>query len=316
MTSKKILLLGGVPLDRYYEVDRYPLVGQDTLIRSAFDRVGGCCLNVAVTLKSLGNDPSIVNQYGDDEAGKQISEYVRSLGISTEHMSKNSDRHTGYCLNILSKDGERTFFTYRGCEADFPEEMAAQDQSLDFAATFITGYYLLKQETAEAVIELIGRLRLTNCPVIFDPGPLVDEISTETLRKILTEADWVVPNAAEVAMMQRKIGLEGGFNPWFFKQGGCGIIVKKGGEGEEVFTAEDHFVHAGFKVNIQDTTGAGDSFAGGLIHGLVNGYPLAQTVAIASACGAITTTFKGPHGVFSMEEVMKLVDSEGKNHVK
>jgi len=308
MGNPKILLLGGVLLDRYYEVDRYPAAGQDTLIHRAFDVVGGCCLNVAATLKNLGNDPYIVSQYSDDEAGNKIISYVKSLGVSSACMIRNVTQQTGYCLNVLSGDGERTFFTYRGCEAIFPTSVLAQVQTMNFAIAFITGYYLLNPNTAEAVLQLAGELHRKKCQVIFDPGPLVGEIAIGVLLGILSGSDWLVPNASELAILQARLGGEKEIKDWYFAQGGRGIVEKKGSEGVEIFTPEDAFKRGGFNVNTQDTTGAGDSFVGGFIHGLVNGYPLPQAAAIASACGAITTTFKGPHGVFAMKDVMKLIE--------
>ena len=57
------------------------------------------------------------------------------------------------------------------------------------------------------------------------------------------------------------------------------------------------------RVTAVDSTGAGDSFAGGWMHALAHGAALRQAARLANACGALTTTFEGPHGTFSMEEL-------------
>lgn len=72
--KNKVLLLGGIITDRYFEVEHYPDLGQDTLILNSFDKIGGCALNVAVTLNNLGSLPYIVSKLGDDEVGKKIEQ--------------------------------------------------------------------------------------------------------------------------------------------------------------------------------------------------------------------------------------------------
>ena len=311
MTSKKVLLLGGILLDRYYEVDRYPRAGQDTLIRRSFDAVGGCCMNVAVTLKNLGDNPIIVDQYGQDEAGKQIFENLNTLGLSTDCLIQSICKNTGYCLNILSADGERTFFTYRGCEADFPQEIikSIQDQELDFV--YIIGYYLLNLKTAHTTIGLLNNLRSRNIPILFDPGPLVGEIDALILKQVCICSDWLTPNRTELAALQKRLTSDCDLLQQFFASGGKGVVVKKGNRGQEVFTPHHSFTQKGYKVKVVDTTGAGDSFDAGFIHGLMNNFSLSQTLSIAGACGAIATTFKGPHGVFDMKDVNMLILEQG-----
>lgn len=311
MPSGKIILLGGILLDRYFEVDRYPAIGQESLIHQSFDRIGGCCLNVAITLNNLGNQPYIISQYGDDEAGKEIIQYMKSLGISTTWMAKSPGGITGYCLNILDRTGERTFFTARGCEADFPDRIFSPEMLSDISFAFITGYYLLKRKTASAVLELTNRLHKSKCRILFDPGPLVAEMETTHLRDLLMMTDWMAPNVRELAIIQKKLGINRDLKGWFFRQGGQGIVLKKGSHGAEIFTPSMNFKHNGFLMKPIDTTGAGDSFVGGFIHGLIHGYSLPQTVAMACACGAITTTIKGPHGIFSVKDIAHILSSGG-----
>src|SRR5271157_50736 len=302
-----VLLLGGVLLDRYFEVDRYPEAGQDTLIQKSYDRVGGCSLNVALTLKNLGNLPYIVNKFGNDEAGTIIEHYIESVAIPTTCMMKVPGGQTGYCLNILDRSGERTFFTYKGCEIEFSPEMIPPQLKANFAFAYITGYYLLNLQTARVVLELVQQLRPNGCQILFDPGPLVGEMDTAQLRELLLVSDWLIPNSNELAIIQKKITIGGDLLGWLLSQGAKGIAVKKGSQGVEIITRQSSFTLKGFSVDSKDTTGAGDSFAGGFIHGLANEYTLHEAAVLANACGAITTTIKGPHGVFSMDDINQFI---------
>ncbi|MDR3577681.1 MAG: carbohydrate kinase family protein [Anaerolineaceae bacterium] len=299
----KVLLLGGILLDRYFEVDRYPEAGQDTLIHKFYERVGGCSLNVAVTLKNLGSQPYIVNKFGDDEVGGKIERYIQSLAVPTTCMLKVNGGQTGYCLTILDGSGERTFFTSKGCEVEFSPQNVPLPLRADFAFVYITGYYLLNRQTAAGVLELVQTLHQNGCQVVFDPGPLVGEMDTEQLHQLLKISDWLIPNQAELSQIQKKIGVSGDLHTWLFEQGMQGMALKKGSQGVDILTRQSSFTLKGLPVDITDTNGAGDSFAGGFIHGLANGYTLRQAAALANACGAYTTTINGPHGIFSMDEI-------------
>jgi ribokinase len=310
----RVLLLGGIILDRYFEVERYPQAGQDALIRRAYDRVGGCCINVAVTLKNLGDAAYIANQFGEGEVGKKIEEYVEALGLAKDFMLKMPARESGYCLTILEGSGERTFFTFKGSEADFAAENFPGQSYSGFRFAYITGYFLLKRETAAQVIALARQLRQDGCQILFDPGPLVDEMDITQLGELVKGADWIVPNAGELALLQKKLEFGAGGMERLFEQGVKGVVVKKGSMGVDVYAPATQFSVGSFPVLVKDTTGAGDSFAGGLMHGLANGCTLGEAVALGNACGALTSTIEGPHGAFSLEELVNFMASFKENH--
>jgi sugar/nucleoside kinase (ribokinase family) len=105
------------------------------------------------------------------------------------------------------------------------------------------------------------------------------------------------------------LAVSGKLMSWLFDQGMRGVVVKKGSQGVDIHPPTSGLTLNSFSVNAIDTTGAGDSFAGGLIHGLANGYPLPEAAVLANACGAFTTTIEGPHGVFSLEELRHFISS-------
>lgn len=309
----KIMLLGGIILDRYFEVERYPRPGGDALIQSAYDRVGGCCLNVAITLQNLGAMPYIVTQIGDDVVGRAIESYLVAQKLPSDYVRKAPGRHTGYCLNILERSGERTFFTHKGFEAEFPADTIPPTALQDFAFAYITGYYLLNRETAGQVLQLATALRDAGCRILFDPGALIGEMDPVHLQRILRSADWLVPNSAEWTTIRNTLDLGEDGPARLFEQGLRGVAVKRGTGGVEVLTPDSRSQVASLPVRCVDSTGAGDSFAGGLIYGLSSGSTPQEAAALGSACGAFTCTLAGPHGRFSAADIQHLIETIGKN---
>ncbi|HEX7976762.1 MAG TPA: carbohydrate kinase family protein [Anaerolineales bacterium] len=307
--ENNVLLLGGIIIDRYFEVEVYPAPGQDTLIRNSYDKIGGCALNVAVTLNNLGSHPFIVSKRGDDEVGEKIEQYVRSIGLSTACIRTAPGQQTGYSLTIIDPAGERTFFTHKGVEKEFSSEMIPGDLLAGLAFAYVTGYYLLSQPTAGAVLELVEGLKQTSCQVVFDPGPLAGKIEPAQLQKMIALSDWIIPNVAELAIVHQVLGFPGDPLDWLLGHGARYVAVKKGEQGVDLHTGSSTQSIQGFRVKAIDTTGAGDSFVGGLIHGLIHHFDPVQAIELANACGAYTATIQGPHGIFSAEQLAQFIST-------
>jgi len=308
--KKKVLLLGGIIIDRYYEVESYPKPGQAAVILNSFDKVGGCAINVAVTLQNLGAIPYVVSKLGDDENGRLIMSYVQSLALPTECITIETNRKTGYCLTIIDKMGERTFFSFKGCENEFPSVVLPDELYKNITFSYVTGYYLLERGTASNALKLIKKLKDAGCRILFDPGPLVAHMSISQLSTMLALSDLIIPNRYELELIKDKLALPCDLHKWLHK-GGCQyIVVKKGIEGVEVHTSEQSMKMRALQMKCVDTTGAGDSFAGGLIYALAYDFELRKAIELASGCGAYTTTVKGPHGAFSIDDIYKMIKTQ------
>ena len=306
--EKKVLLLGGVILDRYYEVARYPHAGQDAIIDRAYDKVGGCCLNVAITLNNLGIAPHIVSRLGDDEIGRQILAYINGIPLPSDCLTVQTGASTGYCLTILDASGERTFLTYAGIEKTFASEAIAPAMQGAPDFVYVTGYYLLRQDTAARVLHSLRQMQQTGCPILFDPGPLVGEIAPQQLEEMIRLASVMTPNQHEMQTIQARLGLVGDAIASLLQMSVQQLVLKNGAQGSIVYTKDGQINVPSLPVSALDSTGAGDSFAGGLIASLLQGKGIADAVGFASACGAYTATVAGPHAFFTQPEIIKFIN--------
>ncbi|MEM9423401.1 MAG: PfkB family carbohydrate kinase, partial [Spirochaetota bacterium] len=148
--------------------------------------------------------------------------------------------------------------------------------------------------------------------IVFDPGPLVDQIDIKMLFAVLHLTDIFLPNRREVKLLEKKLNLREPFHSWCLARNGSLIVEKDGAHPFYSYTKEQTLRHTPFKVAVLDTTGAGDSFAAGLIFGLLQDSPsLARAIQFACACGALTATFSEPHQNFSVETIEKLIQTQG-----
>jgi sugar/nucleoside kinase (ribokinase family) len=308
--QKQILLFGGIIVDQYVLVDSSPVKGGDALISESFVRVGGCAINVGSALHNLGMRPHIVSTVGDNAWGRQIRDYLRKRQFSERAIRFAEGRDSGYCISIVDKDGERTFLTYKGCEAEFHSGMIPGDLCEQASLVYVTGYYLLAPEYAGEIVRQLTKLKEAGAFLVFDPGPLAASIREDILLAVLRIADLLLPNESEWDILGRKLNWKREDDSHVRELGIRHVVLKKGSRGVEVRTGRDCYTVPPFQVDSVDTTGAGDSFAGGLLYGLSAGYDLRQSVVIASACGAIATTFLGPHGEFTFQDVTDMVEKE------
>jgi sugar/nucleoside kinase (ribokinase family) len=307
--NQHILLLGGIIIDQYLLVNEFPQRGEDTFIRDSFHRVGGCAVNVAVTLKNLGLTPHVVSVIGIDEQGKEINEYLLNQGLSLEAIQVNPAQKTGYCISLVENSGERTFLTYKGCEAEFYSGIISEELLKKTSFLFVTGYYLLDTDVASSVIQFIQKVKSLGVNILFDPGSLVSKIDQNILLSMIKLADIITPNDGELKKIESLFQIkEVNKSDWFFEKGVRWLIEKKGSQGVNLWEKgrdKSIFIPA-YQVTSVDTSGAGDSFAGGLIYGILQGYDVEKSIRLASACGALTTTIIGPHKKFYLNDILQL----------
>lgn len=116
--EKEILLFGGLLLDHYFSVDRWPQRGQDGYVVGQARFVGGCAANMAVSIHNLGGHPHVVSCVGSDRSGETIQRYWREHGLSQRFILE-TEGETGSCLVFSEPNGERTFLTRKGWNSLF-----------------------------------------------------------------------------------------------------------------------------------------------------------------------------------------------------
>jgi sugar/nucleoside kinase (ribokinase family) len=313
-SSNKVLVMGGLIIDQYLLVDQYPGRGEDVLISDSFKRVGGSTINVACTLKNLGVDAYPVSTIGNDKYGSMIENYLLEANIKKNCVRVDKGEATGYCLVIVDSSSERTFMTYKGCEGKFSPALIDDKLLTEIAFVYITGYYLQGQDAA-AVISFIKNIKESGASIMFDPGPLVDEIEPTILCSILTLSDVFIPNVKELKKIKDKLAITEEFNEWAIKYNINYLIIKNGNAGVIAYQANQRYQLPAFKVAAIDTTGAGDSFAAGCIYGFLNHLALEEILKLGCACGALSTTVVGPNASFDIEDIKAVIKGE-ENYVR
>jgi len=301
-----VLLIGRLLIDHYYVLKQFPARGQDTVITDSFERVGGCTFNAAATIKNLGGDPLILSPICNDEWGRWIQSTLQDKGFK-DNLLFPMEGTTEYCVVLLDGEGERTFLTYSGSQFFLTDEMMQAALQSKPVFVHLSGYSLIEYENAGRIVTLLEQLKVGGSKIFFDPSPLCKEIEHEVLRKVLNLADIFCPNKAELQAIEEYLNLIEEITAQAYLHGGRLVVVKDGLRGATAFTEESAVSVPAFQLESIDGTGAGDSFAGGLLFALSHGYDLKSALLLASACGAITTAMLGPQADFNIEDAEKLI---------
>ena len=291
--TKDIVLFGGLLLDRYFYIDRWPARGQDGYLEREESFVGGCSINMAATIHNLGGQAYITTCIGNDSTGQSILGYLKAHGLSRQ-LVHTVPGTTGSCLVFSEPKGERTFLTHKGAECVFPSALAQDILSMAPAWAGVTGYYLLGDDPA-AVLDCLEQLHRTGTKFLFDPSPMVSEIEPETLARMVRISNILTPNTAELAPLGGEQGVLA------LTATGKTVILTRGASGGTVYAPGESFDYSSSPCTVVDTTGAGDSFSGALLYAMTEGYPLRQGIDLAVRCAAKTCEIRGPHGFWSLE---------------
>lgn len=309
--AKQVLLLGGLLMDKYLVVGRYPERGEDTLVTRQFQKAGGCPYNVARTLQNLGLDPVLYSAISSDEAGRELARTVEREGLNPSALYPLEGEPTGCCMIVLDGEGERTFFTFRGCEGHFDPARLPRPMAEEAAAVFVTGIYLLYPGWSEKAVDFLEELASAGTPVLFDPGPLLGEMDPALLRRMVELASILTPNRQERRELERLLGIPS-LPEWGFARRLVCLAETWGEGGARLYTPEGAKTLPALPAQVVDTTGAGDSFAGGLLAGLLMGQTPLQAAWTASACGALTTEAVGAHPSFTWADVRERLRQAGR----
>ncbi|HBF35874.1 MAG TPA: ribokinase [Firmicutes bacterium] len=306
---KKICVVGSINMDLIVTANRFPQPGE-TLVGKEFNTFpGGKGANQAVAAGRLQADVRMVGKIGDDMYGAQLIHNLQENGVKTSEVMVDSNYSTGIAAIEVDGTGENHIIIVPG--ANGKVDIPLIDEKLD--AMLEADIFLFQLEIPlETVIYAMRKLKEHGKTIILDPAPACP-LPEEIYRFI----DFLTPNETEIAMITgREIKTMTDIKEAaasLYQKGVGAVIVKAGSHGAYFFSKKDFFHCPGFTVKAVDTTGAGDSFNGGLAVSLAGENGVKESVKFANAVGALSTTAKGAQNAMpTLTQVTSLIKNQGK----
>jgi sugar/nucleoside kinase (ribokinase family) len=257
-----IWVLGSAAWDHVYQVDDLPAAGTPTRARILGPRPGGSTANVARGLASAGHAVHLVAQAGTDVLGDALVAELASYGVNTEHMQR-CDECTPETLIFIDRAGERTIFIIdKDCAKGIPVPL----QSITEADAVFVGCFADYEARLPSTLRRSRALVVTAVPA----HDAADDWCADIV--IGSAPDFV--GAWLDAPFQHLRERVGDRLRW--------VVVTHGEQGASAYSADSVVTIPPVETPVVDTTGAGDSFTSGLMHGLLQG----NDIATAGALGA------------------------------
>lgn len=288
----EVIALGDINVDIIARISRFPGKGEDAFARSTSYHCGGSAANAAIALSRLGVRVSLLARLGTDPWASVARRALEQAGVLLNCLQVDHSAITGLMLIIVTPDGERTMIGDRGANAlavvDETNEMHIRRASL----LHVSGYAFLDEPQRTATLRALDVARSQSIAVSLDPGFTVSAEALRQIRHLLPAVDLLLPNLAEARALTNRSTpedcvqalLDLGIGTVALKLGCDGCLVARRGHSVRM---------PAFSVRARDSTGAGDSFAAGLMTYLLGRLDWEAAAALGNALGAVTTAHPG-----------------------
>nr|WP_318381031.1 PfkB family carbohydrate kinase [uncultured Enterobacter sp.] len=286
---RPITVLGGAVIDVIANAYSLPWRGCDIELKQQSVNIGGCGLNIAVTLHRLGVKAQNALPVGRGVWADMIAKALSERGI--ESVVKTDEGDNGWCLALVEPDGERTFMSFSGVECQWREEWVSRLNVPPGSLIYFSGYQLAAP-CAEILVSWLETL--TDVTPFIDFGPRIEDISPPLLARILNLKPIVSLNRqeAEIAAQLLDVEQEDLGRAWQ-QQYAAPLIIRHDRDGAWYYDGDEQGHIPAFPATIVDTIGAGDSHAGGVLAGLSSGFSLADSVSLGNAIAALVVSQRG-----------------------
>lgn len=295
MTDIQITCAGSAVFDILAKSSGELPVGVLGLVDTFATAEGGPALRTGRVLGGMGIETKLIIPVGDDVFGRSFRETVPAPHLHVEFVE--SDLPTSTSLVFVDKAGERTMLHNLGADGSITAEAIESAMVSDFL--HVGGSLVLPGLDDPDGAPLAGLFERTKAKGIHTSLDVVHDSTGQWQRAVpaLPFTDLVIPSLAEVAGITG-IGEPAAGAAALREMGVRFAIVTDGPSG--AWVNHDDFVGhiPAFSVNTIDTTGAGDSFTGGVLTGLIHGLGAEDAARLGAALGALATTtigtFTGP----------------------
>lgn len=275
----EVVGLGASTLDVVNLVEDYPI---QEGVQEADDMIlqgGGPVATAMVTLSRLGVPVAMLDNLGDDWAGKFILSEFQTEGVSTDHIHIASDRTSSLSTILVRKNGERSIIHQRGSAPEFSPEDLPERVIRSARILHLNGRHW------DACLQACNMARKHQILISFDGG--ADRYQSK-FAEIIPSIDIciVARDFAEKHTRSRSIEIAAQL---LLNQGPSLVVITEGIRGSWIYSDEGEAFHQpAFEVSrIVDTTGAGDVYHGAFLYGVLKGLGLRESARMASVAASM-----------------------------
>ena len=228
---------------------------------------GGSVANSIVGLSQLGNKVGFIGKVNNDDLGEKYEEGLKKENVDYLYKKKSEPIPTGSCLILITPDSERTMCTYLGTAGKINDNDVDEKAIKDAEIIFLEGYLWDEGDPKKAfdkAIKYSNKVAMSLSDLF-----CVERHKIHFLDLVKNKLDIVFANEQEILSLTGLNSFDDVIS--FSKQIRKSIIITRGEKGAiSVNGNEVEECKAHKNLEIKDLTGAGDLFAAGYLHGVIN----------------------------------------------
>ncbi|MCF0111833.1 MAG: carbohydrate kinase family protein [Erysipelotrichaceae bacterium] len=288
--EKYLLCIAGAAVDMFYRSELYPSEGDFTHVKSLGNKIGGCPVNVSAVCAKKGAEAKLLDMLGtDDDTTPFMMSEIQRLGINTDYIYQEKGVINGKCL-IVNTNDQRTMFIVDPIRPYYVVDKRLQD-ALNNATYIYSLMHMINRsfETIEPLLEA----KKHGAKIILDGSSKYDD--PKRLQTLYKLADGMFINETDYARLQEATGSDP--RKVIFNNGGLFVCVTHGSKGSTLYLKDEEiYLPSVSGLQVIDSTGAGDSFAGCFIACLIKGFDYRTALRYATLNGAYACTVFGSTG--------------------
>lgn len=250
---------------------------------------GGAPANVLTCLSKCGRKTAFIGKVGADMHGEFLKATLEENRICTEGVITDDGVFTTLAFVALSDEGERSFSFARkpGADTCLTQEELREELIRDSKVFHFGSLSLTAEPVRGATFKALQVAKESGCIISYDPNyraPLWDskEAAIEGMRSVLSYVDVMKLSDEETALLTDKEDPVEAATA-LLEMGISVVAVTLGAKGALVCTKDGCTTVPGYRANLIDTTGAGDSFWGGFLHKLLESGRRPEEVTLKEA---------------------------------
>jgi len=267
--------------------------------KDAVQFLGGSGANTIRGLAKFGHPCAFLGRIGHDAAGRKFIEGMAAEGVRTNFLLPTATP-TAQVLCLITPDKERTMRSFLGASVELSVNDLKPEMFTGIKLLHMEGYNLLNSSVAERAMELA---RSAGAKISFDLGSfeMVENHKERIIHYLTRYIDILFANKDEIFSLTKLDPIKGGD----ILRDLCEIVVVLMGKEGCYAAYGKHQLHHPATPVVEvpvDTTGAGDLFASGFLHGYLQDCPLIKCAEYGVRMGAAAVQVKGVQ-ILGLEDI-------------
>ena len=249
---------------------------------------GGAAANVMASFAHCGGKAGFIGKVGEDQMGKYFQSETEKAGVTFLKLT-SPDVPTGTGLTFVTPDGQRTFATHLGAAVEMTPAHLSADMLNQAPIIHVEAYLIFNPELMDFIIDTAKAngqkisMDLSSYDVVTQNLERLKQIAESHLDIIFANEDESLAftglspkDALDICARLCEI-----------------VVVKEGGAGSHIAKDNRRVFMPAEKVQVQDTNGAGDAYAGGVLLGLCKKIDIESCCKIGTKAGALAVSQRG-----------------------